>query len=289
MIAVSEQGSDLGARPGDSVDDILLDWCRERPDLDFGPVGVITRLARVRTYLDTELIAVFARFGLTAADFQVIVTLRRAGAPFRLPQSRLAGQLALTSGTVSVRLDRLAKSGVISRNPDPDDKRGAVVELTKRGLALFDQVAPLHLANERRLLSALSRPEQQHLADLLRKLLVSFESRGCACLDRLGVVLEPAHRATERRAEVGLSPTPGLLVTDLAPGGAAVHAGLRRGDLLIDLDGTALRSEHDLHVALVRSPASLTFDYLRGEQRGKVTVPIPLLDRGATAVRDPTH
>ena len=205
---MSEQGSDPSSPPGDRVDGILRDWSRERPDLDFGPVGVITRLARVRTHLDTELIAVFARFGLTAADFQVIVTLRRAGAPFRRPQSWLAGQLGLTSGTVSVRLDRLAKSGVVSRLPDPDDKRGTMVELTGHGLALFDQVAPLHLDNERRLLSALTGQEQQQLADLLRKLLVSFEPRGCPCLDRLGMSLDPAHRATQRRAEVGLSRPP---------------------------------------------------------------------------------
>jgi DNA-binding MarR family transcriptional regulator len=277
LIAVSEQGNGTVDRPGDSVDGILLDWSRERPDLDFAPVGVITRLSRVRTHLDTALIAVFARFGLTAADFQVIVTLRRAGEPFRLPQSQLAGQLGLTSGTISVRMDRLAKSGVISRQPDPNDKRGAVVELTGYGLALFDQVAPVHLDNERRLLSALAPPEQQHLADLLRKLLVSFEPRRCPCLDRLGLVLDPAHLATERRAEVGLTPTPGLLVTDLVPGRAAALAGLRRGDLLIKLDGSDLLSEHDLHTALARRPVSLVVDYLRGEQRGSATVHPPTL------------
>ena len=36
----------------DSVDHVLADWAHERPDLDFTPVGVVTRLARVRGYLD---------------------------------------------------------------------------------------------------------------------------------------------------------------------------------------------------------------------------------------------
>jgi hypothetical protein len=39
-------------------------------------------LARVRGHLDAELVAVFDRYELSPADFQVIVTLRRAGAPF---------------------------------------------------------------------------------------------------------------------------------------------------------------------------------------------------------------
>jgi hypothetical protein len=61
------------------------------------------RLARVRAHLDAELAAVFDRYELSPADFQVIVTLRRAGAPFQMPQARLLTALGLTSGTISVR------------------------------------------------------------------------------------------------------------------------------------------------------------------------------------------
>ncbi len=92
-----------------------MDWERERPDLDFTPVGIVTRLARVRTHLDADVTAVFAAHGLTPADFQVIVTLRRFGKPYRLPQARLMDALELTSGTVSVRLDRLESAGIVVR------------------------------------------------------------------------------------------------------------------------------------------------------------------------------
>ena len=68
------------------MDRVLADWAGQRPDLDFTPVGVVTRLSRVRTYLDAELAGAFARFGLTSADFLVIVTLRRAGKPYRMPR-----------------------------------------------------------------------------------------------------------------------------------------------------------------------------------------------------------
>ena len=87
-------------------------------------VGVVTRLSRLRGYLDAELAGVFARFGLTSADFLVIVSLRRGGPPYRMPQARLMDALGLTSGTVSVRLDRLEKSGVVIREPDPASARG---------------------------------------------------------------------------------------------------------------------------------------------------------------------
>src|SRR2546430_10721326 len=91
----------------DSVAQLLADWARERPDLDFAPVGIINRLARVRAHLDSALLQVFRSFSLTSADFRVIVALRRAGSPYQLPQARLMTQLGLTSGTISLRVDRL--------------------------------------------------------------------------------------------------------------------------------------------------------------------------------------
>ena len=104
----------------DSVDRIVAEWGVERPDLPVGPVEVLTRLNRLRTRIDDELAAVFARYDLSAADFTVIAALRRAGTPYMLPQSVLMARLGLTSGTVSVRLGRLEGKGVVTRAPRCD-------------------------------------------------------------------------------------------------------------------------------------------------------------------------
>ncbi len=234
----------------DRIDHLLLDWERERPDLDFTPVAVIARLGRVRTYIDAELAAVFARYGLSHADFVVIITLRRSGQPFQMPQARLMDALGLTSGTVSVRLDRLEKNGVVTRQPDPTSARSSLVQLTDKGLRLFDHVAPTHLLNEDRLLSALSDDERQTLADLLRHLLASFESTTTDVAAELGLTLEPAHLARARRQAVGLSDTPGLLVVGVAAHSPAADAGVERGDLLTELDGIPTRSTVALAILL---------------------------------------
>ena len=230
----------------DEVDLLLADWAGQRPDLDFTPVGVVTRLTRLRGYLDAELAGVFARFGLTSADFLVIVSLRRGGPPYRMPQARLMDALGLTSGTVSVRLDRLEKSGIVTREPDPASARGSLVQLTGEGLELFDRVAPVHLANEDRLLSALSPAEREVLAGLLRRLLSSFESGSTDVAASLGLVLEPARLARARRQAVGLSDRAGLLVASVAPGSPAHEAGIERGDLLTSLDGVEVISSTGL-------------------------------------------
>jgi DNA-binding MarR family transcriptional regulator len=248
----------------DGVDAILEDWAVERPDLDFSPVGVITRLTRLRALFDAALLRVFARYGLSAADFQVIITLRRAGRPYRLAQSRLMTQLSLTSGTVSVRLERLAKAGIVTRDPDRDDKRGTLVSLTPHGLDLFDRVAPEHLANEDRLLSALDDTERDTLVGLLRRLLISLEDNPSIVGRPLGIALGPAPMARQRRTDVGLSDTPGLLVTEILD--PTLAGDLRRGDLLTAVNGSPLRSESTLAEAIqgTRPDTDLRLEFLRG-------------------------
>ena len=61
-------------------------------------------------------------------------------------------------------------SRLITRGPDPEDRRGTLIALTPAGRRLVDDVSEAHLANERRLLSGLTEAEQRRLADLLRKL-----------------------------------------------------------------------------------------------------------------------
>jgi DNA-binding MarR family transcriptional regulator len=210
---------------------------------------------------------VFSRYGLSAADFQVVVNLRRAGSPYRLPQARLMKALTLTSGTVSVRVERLVKLGIVTREPDLADARGQLVQLTSRGLQLFDDIAPVHLANEDRLLSALGPADRRHLADLLRRLLAAYEDPVIDLSEPLGLWLEPAHLARARRVAVGLPDVPGLLVAGVTPGGPAAEAGVSRGDLLVTAGGVPARSEADVRAALASAArrTALQLRFLRGE------------------------
>jgi DNA-binding MarR family transcriptional regulator len=97
-----------------------------------------------------------------------------------MPQARLMDALELTSGTVSLRLERLVKAGTVTREPDPDDRRGSLIRLTEAGLRLFDVIAPEHLANEDRLPSALTEEQRRTLTGLLRHLLASLENPPCS-------------------------------------------------------------------------------------------------------------
>ncbi|WP_108257998.1 MarR family winged helix-turn-helix transcriptional regulator [Mangrovicoccus ximenensis] len=148
----------------DQVDRILEQWRRERPDLDVGPMGLLGRLKRLHDRLSEETAQVFRANGLTAAGFDVLATLRRAGPPHALTPSALIDWTMVTSGTMTNRLDKLEAAGLIERRPNPADGRGALVALTPEGLDLIDRVASAHVANQHRMLEGLP-PEMRARLD----------------------------------------------------------------------------------------------------------------------------
>lgn len=161
----------------DGVDLILEQWERERPDLDASPIGVIGRVSRLARELEQRLEPVYAEQGLELGWYDVLATLRRSGPPYRLRPSEFTGALMLTSSGTTKRLDRLEQAGLVARTPDPHDRRGTLITLTAAGRELVDAASEAHIANEHRLLGALSEAERQRLGDLLRKLLLGLPPR----------------------------------------------------------------------------------------------------------------
>jgi DNA-binding MarR family transcriptional regulator len=185
--------------PGhDHVDDVLTEWRKEQPRLDTSPVAVVARIGRAGALLDRGLNANFARFGLDRSSWDVLASLRRVGAPYRRSPTELYRALMRTSGGMTHLVDRLERDGLVERVADPDDRRGLLVGLTRKGRALVSRVGPSHLETERRLLAALTDEEQAELARLLRKLLIGLEER-FASADASPHPTAHTRRAPERR------------------------------------------------------------------------------------------
>jgi DNA-binding MarR family transcriptional regulator len=159
----------------DHVSIILAQWAAERPDLDTSPMGIVGRISRLSLVVDKELEPIFAQFGLNSWSFDMLATLRRAGDPYLLSPTGLFRSMMVTSGTMTNRIDRLTEKGLVRRVPDPDDRRGILVELTQQGRELIDSALISHVANEARLIQPLSMEERHTLADLLLKWLSSLE------------------------------------------------------------------------------------------------------------------
>jgi len=161
--------------PADEVDRIVDAWQRERPDLDVAPLAILSRVLRLARHLDLARGSAFAEHDLEGWGFDVLSALRREGAPYQLSPGQLVAQTLVTSGTMTNRVDRLVARGLVSRGPDPRDRRGVKVTLTTAGRAVVDSAMADLLDRERILLNQLSPSEQGHLAELLRQLLSPFE------------------------------------------------------------------------------------------------------------------
>jgi DNA-binding MarR family transcriptional regulator len=157
----------------DAIDRIVQQWNRERPDLDVSATHVLQRITRLYLLQSNSFAEVFGRFGLTFGEYEVLAALVRSGPPHRMKPSQLVSALVLSSGAMTNRIDRVEAAGLVRRLPDPEDRRGTLVDLTDSGRQVVADAVLVHLDNEVRLLRGLSERERGELADLLRKLLVS--------------------------------------------------------------------------------------------------------------------
>ncbi|WP_424536355.1 MarR family winged helix-turn-helix transcriptional regulator [Sphaerisporangium viridialbum] len=160
----------------DEVDQLVMSWRQERPDLDVSPLQVLSRVSRLARHLDRARRASFAEHGLEPWEFDVLTTLRRSGEPYELSPGALLRATLVTSGTMTNRIDRLAAARLVRRRPDPEDRRGVLVSLTDLGRERVDQAFADLLRRERDLLAGIDPGDQRTLASLLRTILVPFDS-----------------------------------------------------------------------------------------------------------------
>ena len=159
----------------DFTDRLLVRWDAARPDLGVGALQVTARLARIGPHLARRQEAVFGRFGLSRGEVGLLSALRTAGPPHRLSPTRLGHGLMLSSAGVTSRLDRLERRGFVRRLPDPDDRRGVIVELTDEGREVVDAAVAANAESDRQLLERLDPHEIETLEALLRKVLAGLE------------------------------------------------------------------------------------------------------------------
>ncbi len=159
----------------DEVDVLVAQWKQERPDLDPSPLEVFSRVSRIAVLADRERRGAFEAHGLELWEFDVLAALRRAGSPYALSPGALIRATLVTSATMTHRVDKLVTAGLVTRGPDPDDRRGVLVALTDAGRTRVDAALSTLVAAEDRLLDGVSKTERRELAALLRRLLVPLE------------------------------------------------------------------------------------------------------------------
>ena len=165
-------------RDTDHLGEMLEVWRRVRPETDVEAMEIVPRVLRLAHLWDEAVEELTASFGLQRGWLDVLSALRRTGPPHRLPATRLARSVLLSSGGMTARLDRMEEAGLLRRRPDLNDRRGVLVEATSKGKAVVEKVIDAQRDHYEPVLSVLTRTERKLFADMLRRQLVAFEQRG---------------------------------------------------------------------------------------------------------------
>ena len=162
----------------DHVDRFLsrLEGLSRDTELDLEVEGIVDRINGISRRIRRAMEATLGEHGLTHQEWEVLGKLRLAEAHTSSP-GELAAEVEVSSGTMTNRLDRLERDGLVVRRPDKADRRGVLVELTPAGKAAYDAAVNVQARKEAFFASALSAAEQRRLNDLLRKLMLAFEDR----------------------------------------------------------------------------------------------------------------
>jgi MarR family 2-MHQ and catechol resistance regulon transcriptional repressor len=132
---------------------------------------VLWKAARaVETYAENSI----AELEMCGSDFAVLEALLHKGP---LPINEIGKKVLLTSGSITVAVDRLESKGFVERRASGTDRRARIVHLTKDGRELITRVYADHASDMERLAAAsLNRAERETLIRLLKK--IGYEAAG---------------------------------------------------------------------------------------------------------------
>ena len=113
-------------------------------------------------------------FGFCFSDFATLEALLHKG-----PQSvtEIAHRIGLTTGSMTIALDRLARRGLVRRYAHPTDRRNRVIRLTAAGRKLIEKAFLEHASVMEEIGKSLSTEERGVLIELLKRLGKGAEER----------------------------------------------------------------------------------------------------------------
>jgi DNA-binding MarR family transcriptional regulator len=155
--------------------DRFLEHLEGIPDLDYDVEGIVERIQGLEKRFKRALEGTLEEHGLSLGEWRVLGALRNESTPGYCTPGWLSSELELSSGAMTNRLDKLEEAGFIRRLPDPNDRRGIRIELTKDGAQVWIESTNAQARKESLVAEALTKKEQAQVNTLLRKLMLSFE------------------------------------------------------------------------------------------------------------------
>lgn len=143
------------------------------PQIDPEVEGIVSRVEKVHRHFQEAFRASLGEAGLTKEEWKVLMALHESVRS----HGWLCQDLDVSTGAMTNRLDKLEGRGLIRRAPDPQDRRGVLLELTDNGQSQLEDYIEAGAGRERELVDDLTLAEKQELNQLLSKLLASLQTK----------------------------------------------------------------------------------------------------------------
>lgn len=106
--------------------------------------------------------------GLTTAQAHTIEIVGHSG-PIKMKE--LAQKIGVTTGTLTVAVDRLEEKNLLVRKPHKKDRRAYLIDLTEAGHAYFHQHHNFHIRMTQEVVAGLTDEERETFTKILEKVL----------------------------------------------------------------------------------------------------------------------
>ena len=160
------------------IDETIRTWSNERPDLDFATMELSLKLNSVVRAVSDEVASQLENLGVNLGEFDVLATLRRHGRGAKVTPKEIAAATLVTPSGLTNRLARLEKMGLISRQADPRDGRGALIKITAAGNRVADRGIEVVVATQDRYMNELTEQMKKGLHQSMTRLIKTLDVRG---------------------------------------------------------------------------------------------------------------
>jgi DNA-binding MarR family transcriptional regulator len=159
------------------IDETIQTWTEQRPDLDFASMSLSLKLNSIVRVVSEEIASQLGGIGINLGEFDVLATLRRHGRGAKLTPKEIAAATFVTPSGLTSRLARLEKMGLISRQADPSDGRGALIKITAAGKRVADRGIEIVVATQDRYMNELSTQMKKGLDQSMTRMIKTLDER----------------------------------------------------------------------------------------------------------------
>lgn len=164
-----------GSTRPDVIDAVLADWLRARPETNAASLQIVGRILWLGRHYEEAVGRLLSGHDLSYSDYDVLATLRRAGAPFELTPTELSRRVLLSSGGLTACLRRLEAADLICRRSVPEDRRRLLARLTPQGFDLVESFIDERFALADLALDGLDADDRNQAEAVLRRLVNTLE------------------------------------------------------------------------------------------------------------------